>query len=109
MIELCCDIQRTIECGLTLKRVRDMIITYSQMDRTDKCSHHSSIIWPVWLNVLVFIYELSDCWFQSRCRNILAILVSYPKSSGKVVDYAKAFRYPLSPVPLSTLSHLAKL
>ena len=28
--------QVTIECGFTLKRVRDMIRTYSQMDRTDK-------------------------------------------------------------------------
>ena len=30
------DIQATIECGFTLKRVRDMIRTYSQMHRTDK-------------------------------------------------------------------------
>ena len=44
------DIQATIECGFTLKRVRDMIITYSQMHRTDKFSQHSSIIWPAWLN-----------------------------------------------------------
>ena len=29
----------------------DMIITYSQMQRTDKSSHHSSTISPVWLNV----------------------------------------------------------
>ena len=68
MIELCCeylsvrvhltpasskeflDIQATIECGFTLKRVRDMIKTYSQMHRTDKYSQHSSIIWPAWLN-----------------------------------------------------------
>ena len=35
---------------ITLKRVRDMIRTYSQMHRTDKYSQHSSIIWPVWLN-----------------------------------------------------------
>ena len=34
----------------TLKRVRDMIKTYSQMHRTDKYSQHSSIIWPAWLN-----------------------------------------------------------
>ena len=40
-----------IECGFTLKRVRDMIRIYSQMHRTDKYSQHSSIIWPVWLNV----------------------------------------------------------
>ena len=44
------DIRATIECGSTLKRVRDMIRTYSQMHRTDKYSQHSSIIWPVWLN-----------------------------------------------------------
>ena len=44
------DIQATIECGFTLKRVRDMIRTYSQIHRTDKYSQHSSIIWPVWLN-----------------------------------------------------------
>ena len=34
----------SIECGLTLKRVCDMIRTYSQMHRTDKYSQHSSII-----------------------------------------------------------------
>ena len=44
------DIQATIECGFTLKRVRDMIRTYSQMHRTDKYSQHSSTIGPVWLN-----------------------------------------------------------
>ena len=44
------DIQATIECGFTLKRVRDMTGTYSQMHRTDKYSQHSSIIWPIWLN-----------------------------------------------------------
>ena len=44
------DIQATIECGFTLKRVRDMTRTYSQMHRTDKYSEHSSIIWSVWPN-----------------------------------------------------------
>ena len=38
------DIQANIECGFTLKRVRDMTRTYSQMHRTDKYSEHSSII-----------------------------------------------------------------
>ena len=38
------DIQATIECGFTLKRVRDIAITYSQMHRADKYSQHSSII-----------------------------------------------------------------
>ena len=39
-----------LECGFTLKRVRDMTRTYSQMHRTGKYSEHSSIIWPVWPN-----------------------------------------------------------
>ena len=44
------DIQATIECEYTLKRVRDMTRTYSQIHRTDKFSEYSSIIWPVWSN-----------------------------------------------------------
>ena len=44
------DIQATIECGFTLKRVRDMTKTYSQIHHTNKYSQHSSIFRPVWLN-----------------------------------------------------------
>ena len=33
-----------IKCEFTLKRVHDMTITSSQMDRADKYSQHSSII-----------------------------------------------------------------
>ena len=44
------DIQATMECGFTLKHVRDIIKTYSQIRRTDKYSQHNSIIWPIWLN-----------------------------------------------------------
>ena len=44
------DIQATIERRFTLKRVRDMTTTYSQVHDTDKYSQHSSVIWPVWLN-----------------------------------------------------------
>ena len=43
-------IRATRECGLALKRVHDMIRTYSQMYRADKYSQHSSNIWPVWLS-----------------------------------------------------------
>ena len=50
LCHLTIDIQATIECGFTLKHVQDMVITYSQMHRTDKYSQHSSIIWPVSLN-----------------------------------------------------------
>ena len=41
------EIQANIECGHTVRRVRDRIRTYSQMHRPDKYSQHSSIIWPV--------------------------------------------------------------
>ena len=40
----CLDIETVIVCELTLKRLRDMIITYSQMHRTDNVLQHSSII-----------------------------------------------------------------
>ena len=51
---------------------------HSHMHHTDKYSQHSSIIWPVWLNGLVFIYELSSCGFESRCSHYSAIYL--PKS-----------------------------
>ena len=57
-----CNGTRT-QCGFTLKGVRDMVRTYSQMHRTDKYSQHSSIIWPVWSNGWVFAYELNGCGF----------------------------------------------
>ena len=53
--------------GFTLELVRDMIITYSQMHRTDENSQHSLIIWLVLLNGWAFVYELSGCGFESRC------------------------------------------
>ena len=52
----------TIECGFTLKRVRHMIRTYSKMQRTDKYSQHSSIIWSVWLNSWVFVLWTKWLW-----------------------------------------------
>ena len=60
-----------MECGFTLKRVRDMIIAYKQMHRTGKYSQHSSITWPVWLNGLVFVYELNGCGFGSCCSHLI--------------------------------------
>ena len=57
------DIQATIECEFSLKRVRNMTITYSQIHRTDKYLEHSSIIWPVWPNGWVFVEELSGSGF----------------------------------------------
>ena len=48
-------VQATIECRFSLKQVRNMIITYSQVLRADKYLQHN------W----VFVYELSGCgWVQ---------------------------------------------
>ena len=44
------DIQVSIECEFTPKRLRDMIGRRSQMHHADNYSQHSSMIWPVWLN-----------------------------------------------------------
>ena len=63
--------RQTVECAFTLKLVRDMIITYSQMHCTDKYSQHSSMIWLAWLNGWVFVYELSCCGFESRCCQLI--------------------------------------
>ena len=53
------DIKANIECSFTLKCIRDMIRTYSQMHHTDKYSQFNSIIWSVWPKGSVFAYELS--------------------------------------------------
>ena len=72
------DIQTNIECGFTLKWVYDMIRPYSQMHGTDKYSQHCSIIWLVWANVWVFVFELSGCRFKSSSNYMLlsSLLVS---------------------------------
>ena len=62
--------RQTIDGGFSLRLVLDMIVTYSQMHHTDKCSQHSSIIWPVRLNGWVFAYELSGCGFKSSCSHL---------------------------------------
>ena len=69
--------RQTIECGFTLKLVCDMIITYSQKHRTDKYSQHSLIIWTVWLNGWVLVYELSGCGFESRCCHLEIVLYGH--------------------------------
>ena len=40
------------------------------MHRTGKYSEHSSIIWLVWLNGWVFVYELSSFRFKSSCSHL---------------------------------------
>ena len=62
------EIQPNIECGFTLKHVRDIMIkTYSQIHRTEKYLQHGSVSWLVWLNCLMFVQELSSYRFESCC------------------------------------------
>ena len=61
------DCNGTRRFGFTLKRIRHMVRTYSQMQCTDKYSQHNWIIWPVWLNSWWLIYKLSDWGFKFRC------------------------------------------
>ena len=64
------DLQAIRECGFTLKGVRDMTRTYSQMHCTDKYSEQWPIIWPVWPNVWVLVYELSGFGFEYSCTHL---------------------------------------
>ena len=38
--------------------------------RTHNHLTKQSIIWPVWLNGWVFVYELSSCGFESSCSHL---------------------------------------
>ena len=58
-----------------------MIMTCSQLNRTDKYSQHSSIIWPVWLNGWVFIYERGDCGFEYVRNNKLVAVKNKPDAT----------------------------
>ena len=60
------DIQANYRVLIHSELVRDMIITYSQMHRTDNYSQHISVVWPVWLNGWVFVYQLTGCGFESH-------------------------------------------
>ena len=59
-----------MECRLTQEHVHDMIKTYSQVIGTSKSLQHSRIIWPVGPNRRVFVYVLSDCQFECRCKHL---------------------------------------
>ena len=68
--------RQTTECRFTLKLVRDMTITCSQMHHTDRNLQYSSVIWLVWLNDWVSAYEQSGCGFESRFCHLNTFSVS---------------------------------
>ena len=53
------------------KELLDIQAEYSVDSLWDKYSQHSSIIWPVWLNCWVFVYELSGCGFRSSSCHLI--------------------------------------
>ena len=63
------DIQATIECGFTLKRVRGMTRTYCQMHRTDKYSEHSWIIWAVW-PIVQCLFTTKWFWVRFQLQSL---------------------------------------
>ena len=73
--------RQPIECRFTLKSIPDMIRTYSQMHSTDKYSQHSSVIWSVWLNDWVFVYELSGCGLEYRWSHLNFIFCAWFEAS----------------------------
>ena len=44
------------------KKTNEEIETFEELRKTE--------FWPVWLNSLVFVYELSGCGFESRCSHL---------------------------------------
>ena len=47
-----------------------MIKTSSDIQRRDKYSQLSTMIWSVWANGWMFLYKLSGCRFVSRCSHL---------------------------------------
>ena len=63
-----------------------VMIKTTLMHYTDKYSQHSSIIWPVWINSWIFVYELSACGFgscYSYLSNIMYFILVPAASSAK--------------------------
>ena len=61
-------IQATTDCGFTLKRVREIIRTYSQMPRKDKYSHLNHL---ASLAKYLSVRLRTNClWTQSRCSHL---------------------------------------
>ena len=61
------DIQVTIECGFTLKRLRDMIRTYSHYFLFSICCEYLSVRVLI---CTVFVSELRGCGFESSCSHL---------------------------------------
>ena len=59
------------------------------MHLADQHSKYISIIWPVWLNGWVFVYELSGCGFEFRCCHSSTFVLIENLNSQVVVKWNK--------------------
>ena len=67
---------------------------YSQMHRTDKYSEHSSIIWSVWPNGWVFVYELSSSGFESSCSHLtFRFRACFEQGAQATIEYGFTLKY----------------
>ena len=64
------DIQATTECGFTLIRIGEAIITYRQMHRTDKYSEQELIIWSVRPTGQVFFLQIKWFWVGVQLQSV---------------------------------------
>ena len=42
------------------------------------CLDLKGLVWPIWLNGWVFVYELIRCGFESRCSHLISLFYIYP-------------------------------
>ena len=94
------DIQATIECAFTPKRVRDMIRTYSQMYRTDKYSTQLNHLVSLanWLSVRlrakwlwVRVQLQSFIKHKTRNKTFASLEVATQKNSGNLMKLLELY------------------
>ena len=71
------------------------------MHRTDNYLQHSSIVWPVWLNGRVFVYELSGCGFESHCSHLKTLFLAVVLAPVPFLFYLHTFCFLYTKVKLT--------
>ena len=105
------DIQATIECGFTLKRVRDMTRTYSQYILFIGCLYYLSLHFHSWCFYIQYhrgIGEITSMLKKIFCFNLCSILSTWWRNirlfyNVFVLTIQKIFRFEPRTTPLSFL------
>ena len=71
----------------------NVIRIHNQIVRKWTFNYLAKLAWSVWLNGKVYVYELSDCGFESRCH-IKSVFIIYP--SRGLSKYIKLRCWPLT-------------